>query len=69
MKDKKKVSRFEWSKDEGYPTPVTNMNLVCKDCEKRIDEDVVSTCQVFEIKPTAVLLGEECDEYVKQVKR
>lgn len=46
---------------------VTNGDLVCKDCTHVFDDSVklgnTSMCAVYDVKPTKVLLGGECDEY------
>lgn len=51
--------------------PVTNADLVCKDCVQRFDDGLilgnVSKCEAYPVcKPKKILLGGECDEYVKE---
>lgn len=49
---------------------ITNKDLVCKDCLMRYDDSVIygntSICEVYESKPNKILLGGECNEYVKE---
>lgn len=46
---------------------VTNDDLVCKDCEFKLDDSIklgnTSKCKIFNIKPNKVLLGDDCDEH------
>lgn len=46
---------------------ITNNDLVCKTCEHVYDDSVklgnTSVCKVYDVKPTKVLLGGECNEY------
>lgn len=50
--------------------PITNKDLVCKDCLFKIDDTVrlgnTSICEKFDCKPNGVLKGGECIEYVKE---
>lgn len=50
---------------------ITNNDLECKDCLLRYDDSVIfgntSRCEAYPYKkPNNVLLGGECDEYVKE---
>lgn len=49
---------------------LTNNDLVCKTCEYVYDDSVklgnTSKCAMYDVKPTKVLLGGECDEYKEQ---
>lgn len=50
---------------------ITNDQLICKGCLYRYDDSIIfrntSKCEVYpECKPTKILLGGECDEYIKE---
>lgn len=49
---------------------ITNDDLVCKDCKFKYDDAVIlgntSKCAIYESKPNKVILGKECDEYMKE---
>ena len=49
---------------------ITNQKLVCKDCDNRFDDSKIfgntSKCFKYQTKPNKVLLGGECDEYVRE---
>lgn len=49
---------------------VTNSDLVCKDCKFVYDDTIrlgnTSMCERFDVKPTGVLLGDDCTEYEKE---
>lgn len=49
---------------------ISNKDLICKDCEFALDDSKVlgnvSRCEIFEVKPVNVLLGEKCDSYKTQ---
>ena len=57
----------KFKKDKLSFARITNKDLVCRDCLSRFnDEDLpcnTSKCAVFEIKPSEVLNGEDCDFY------
>lgn len=60
--------KFNWSKKEGYPTPITNENLVCNDCE--YNTVVASKCEVYpRCKPDKILLGGPCGQYKKDDRK
>lgn len=46
---------------------VTNDDLVCKTCIYKFDDSVklgnTSICEMYDVKPSEVLLGGDCDEY------
>ena len=48
---------------------ITNNDLVCKDCGYRFPDSKVfgntARCKKFTLKPTKVLKGGSCDEYLK----
>lgn len=50
--------------------PVKVKDLVCNDCVFRFNDEVkagnVSKCAVYESKPNKVLLGGECNDYIKE---
>lgn len=57
-----------WEDEELSVKPVTNEDLVCKDCDFRYDCDGnpanVSKCVIFPtIKPVDVLNGGDCNEH------
>lgn len=49
---------------------VTNDELVCKTCSHKYDDVIkfgnTSVCEMYEVKPSEVLLGGDCDEYKKE---
>ncbi len=49
---------------------ITNNDLACKSCKYKFDDSVkfgnTSICEMYEIKPSKVLLGDECDEYSEE---
>lgn len=61
----KRDDKFNWSAKQGCPHPITNNDLVCKDCIYK--ENATLKCRMFpDRKPGKVLYGEECGNY--QVK-
>ena len=48
---------------------ITNDDLVCKDCLYCYEDSEVygntSTCEVYDLKPSAVIYGKGCDFYEK----
>lgn len=48
--------------------PLTNDDLVCKDCNYNDAKIPIFTgkCEKYEIKPSKVLNGGECEEYKKK---
>lgn len=61
----------KFKKDKLRFNLITNNNLICKDCLYRYDDkDMpcnVSKCEIYQsMKPTGVLDGGDCDEYVKE---
>lgn len=49
---------------------LTNDDLVCKTCTHKYDDSVklgnTSICEMYDVKPSEVLLGGNCDEYDKE---
>lgn len=67
MKDKNVNKRYE-SEQKAFMR-ITNDNLKCKDCLYKYDDTTIygntSRCSMFNHKPDKVILGGECDKYVK----
>ena len=43
--------------------PVTNEDLVCKDCVYRIDGKDVMICEKYDVKLDSVIAEDYCEEY------
>lgn len=60
----------KFKKDQLKFTPIKNKDLVCKDCMKKYDDTELpcntSKCEVFDLKPSNVLDGGDCNEYEKE---
>lgn len=54
---------FNWSASKGYPHPITNDDLVCKDCIYKNRLTTLHCLKYPDEKPGKVLYGEECDKY------
>lgn len=67
MKDKNIDKRYE-SEQKAFMR-ITNDSLKCKDCLYKYDDTTIygntSRCSIFNHKPDKVILGGECDKYVK----
>lgn len=67
MKDKNIYKRYE-SEQKAFMR-ITNDNLKCKDCLYKYDDTTIygntSKCSMFNHKPDKVILGGECNKYVK----
>lgn len=48
-------------------TPITNKDLICKNCRKKYDDTNMpcntSKCEAFDMKPNEVLDGGDCIEF------
>lgn len=58
-------------KSEQTLTRITNNDMVCRNCLLRFDDTVIygntSKCEAYpKCKPTKVLIGGKCSEYIKQ---
>lgn len=66
---KKKIDE-KFEKDELVFERITNKNLTCRDCKFAYDDNEipgnVSKCEMFQIKPDAVLNGGSCAYKVKK---
>jgi hypothetical protein len=54
---------FNWSASEGYPKPIKNDDLVCKDCIYKNRMSVLQCLKYPDEKPGKVLYGKGCDKY------
>ncbi len=49
---------------------ITNNDLVCKTCIYKFDDTVklgnTSRCEIYDVKPNDVLLGEDCEDYTSE---
>lgn len=57
---------FNWGKQQGGPNKVEVEDLVCKDCDYRIDGNTLQCIVYPEMKPAGVLYGKDCDNYEKR---
>lgn len=57
----------KFKKDKLEFVRITNKDLVCNDCRKQFDDTNMpcntSKCEAFNIKPSKVLDGGDCDEH------
>lgn len=53
-------SRFE---ESPFFEPVTNDDLICKDCVYRLEGKDVMVCEKYDVKPESVLTEDQCEEY------
>jgi hypothetical protein len=53
-------SRFE---EEAFLEPVTNEDLICRDCVYRLDGGDVMKCEKYDVKPDSVISEDDCEEY------
>ena len=61
----------KWKNDPLVFQQITNDSLVCKDCLFRLDDSEIygntSRCEIYpERKPSEVICGESCDEYLSE---
>lgn len=59
----KRDDKFNWSAEQGYPHPITNDDLICKDCIHKNRAFVLKCLEYSDQKPGKVLYGEECEKY------
>lgn len=53
-------SNFE---NEPVFEPVTNDDLICRDCVYRLEEKDVLKCEKYDVKPDSVIAEDYCEEY------
>ena len=53
-------SNFE---NEPVFEPVTNDDLICRDCVYRLDGKDVLKCEKYDVKPDSVIAEDYCEEY------
>ena len=53
-------SNFE---EEPLFEPVTNEDLICRDCVYRLEGTDVMVCEKYDVKPESVITEDSCDEY------
>jgi len=43
--------------------PVTNEDLICRDCVYRMEGRNVMKCEKYDVKPDSVITEDSCEEY------
>ncbi|MCR4589310.1 MAG: hypothetical protein K5668_00630 [Lachnospiraceae bacterium] len=43
--------------------PVTNEDLICRDCVYRLEGGDVMVCEKYDVKPDSVITDDSCEEY------